>query len=126
MLDEARRWIGVPFLHQGRRRTGVDCIGLVIVTLQAVGRLPPDFERTDYGRIPNRDELQQKIAAYCTRLEHPEPGCMLTLRWNRLAGHTALYTGETIIHAYQRIGYVVEHGYRGPWIRRTDAAWRLP
>lgn len=130
LLIEARSWLGVPYLHQGRSRSGIDCIGLVIEVLRKCGRLPAEFdERLNYGPVPTRDELAERVRYYCTRLADPEPGCMLTMRWNQQAAHVALYTGETIIHAHTRLrggGRVVEIGYRGHWPRLTDAAWRLP
>ena len=133
-VELARSWIGVPFLHQGRTRAGCDCLGVVIAALQAQGILPPDFERTDYDRHPTaNDQLTHGVQKYCTRLEQPEHGCMLTLTWHKNPPHVALYAndradGPTLIHADARKGVerVVEHGYRGPWQRLKAVAWRLP
>jgi cell wall-associated NlpC family hydrolase len=124
--DEARSWVGIPFRHQGRSRSGVDCIGLVIVVAQSLGLVPADFERRDYGRMPNRDELGQKIREHCRPLEVAQPGCMFAMRWNKEAAHVAIYTGETLIHSYERIGRVVEHSFRGRWPRFVDSVWTLP
>lgn len=130
VIGIARSFIGVPFLHQGRSRAGVDCLGLVICTLQEQGILPPNFERRDYARHPStNDQLTEGVARYCTRLEQPQPGCMLTLAWHRNPPHVALYSErDTLIHADARRGVerVVEHGYRGPWRRLRAVAWALP
>lgn len=126
VIAAARAWVGVPFLHQGRTRHGVDCVGLLVCVLRDVGLVPATFERTDYGRLPNRGELAAKIAAHCCRIAAPVPGCFLAIRWHVEAAHVAIYTGETIIHAYEKRGCVVEHGYRGAWIRHTDGVWLYP
>ena len=43
VVREARTWVGVPFRHQGRSRSGVDCGGIIVVVLRelrrATGRL---------------------------------------------------------------------------------------
>ena len=126
VVDEARRWIGVPFLHQGRNRAGVDCIGLVICVAQRLELIAANFERTDYGRLATRGELSSKITEHCVRLGRPTPGCLLALRWNRETAHVAIFDGVNIVHAYEGAGRVIEHGYRGRWIKFTDSAWALP
>jgi hypothetical protein len=54
------------------------------------------------------------------------PGALVVIAWTKLAAHVAVFTGETLIHAYESVGRVVEHGYRGRWIRMTHSAWALP
>lgn len=126
VIEEAHGWLGVPFRHQGRTRTGVDCVGLIIGVCQALELLPSKFERRDYGRLPTRGELDAKIMQHCTRARRPVPGCLLAIRWNKDLAHVALYTGTTLIHAYESAGGVVEHGFRGAWTKLVDSAWRLP
>lgn len=126
VIAEARSWLGVPFLHQGRSRDGVDCVGLVIAVCRNCGLVTPDFDTGTYGRLPANDMLRSSIAEHCEPLSSPRPGCLLVIRWSRQASHVALCLGETMVHAYERIGTVVEHGYRGRWLRMTDSAWTLP
>jgi cell wall-associated NlpC family hydrolase len=126
LIAEARTWVGVPFLHQGRSRDGVDCIGLIVETCRACGVLPIDFSTGVYGRVPAHDMLRTRIAAHCERLPSARVGSLVVIRWAREASHVALCLGETLVHAYERVGRVVEHGYRGRWVRMTDSAWALP
>jgi cell wall-associated NlpC family hydrolase len=125
LVAEARLWIGVPFRHQGRSRVGVDCVGLPIVVGQALGLLPATFEVANYGRLPT-PELIARLARYCTPLAAAVPGCLITIAWTKVAAHVAVCTGPTLIHAYESVGRVVEHGYRGRWVRMTHSAWALP
>jgi hypothetical protein len=40
--------------------------------------------------------------------------------------HAGIFTGSTLIHCYQGVGRVVEHGYQRPWIKRTAGFWAIP
>lgn len=128
LLDEARSWVGVPFLHQGRSRHGVDCAGFVVALMRSAGELPPDFQDVcNYARRPN-GQLLQLISRYCTRASKEAPGLLVLIRWPKDAqpSHVALLTGPTLIHCYERRRAVVEHSYRGSWRRDTHSLWRLP
>lgn len=122
---EARSWVGVPFRHQGRDRRGVDCVGLPIVIGQALGLLPAKFDVADYGRTAT-GELIARLQQYCRPIPSPVPGSLLVIAWAKTAAHVAIFTGDNMIHAYESVGKVVEHGYRGRWLRLTHSAWALP
>jgi cell wall-associated NlpC family hydrolase len=126
LIREARHWIGRPFLHQGQTWDGVDCVGLIVALCKSENLIPPDFSTGIYGRIPSNDMLTERIAEHCERLETPIAGSLVVIRWTREASHVALCTGETLIHSYESMGRVVEHGYRGRWLRMTASAWKLP
>lgn len=104
--------------------TGLDCIGFFLLSSSRVGLLPLDFERRDYGRAPN-DALEERLAHHCDRLETAEAGAIVAIKWpgDRRAGHIALCAGENLIHCYSDMGGVVEHGYRGAWLRWTKSIW---
>lgn len=125
VIAEARDWVGVPFVHQGRNSYGIDCVGLPIVVCQALGIIGPDFEITNYGRTPT-GELLPRLRSYCQPIPKAVPGSLLVIAWTRLAAHVAICAGETMIHAYERVGRVIEHGYRGRWVRMTHSVWALP
>ena len=125
VITEARSWVGVKFRHQGRTRNGVDCVGLPIVIFQSLGLIPPRFEITNYGRTPS-GELEGRIVSHCTPLDRAAPGALVVIAWTQAAAHVAICTGDTLIHAYESVGRVIEHGYRGRWIRLTHSVWGLP
>lgn len=126
VVEAARSWVGTPYVHQGRSRAGVDCIGLVIVSAWDAGAVPPTFDRRAYPRLPMRDELLGHIRQHCSPADEAGPGVMAVIQWTKHAAHVGLLTGETIIHAYQSVGAVTEHGYRGRWVRMTHSLWYLP
>lgn len=128
IVEEARRWIGVPFHHQGRSRFGVDCIGLVVCSRDAVRPFPEGLatDRT-YPRNPT-GRLVVGLQEYCQEIQAPEPGCVALIAWPKQEqpAHVALLTPTTMIHSYAAVERVVETGYRGHWVRWTKSLWRLP
>lgn len=125
VIEEARGWVGVPFRHQGRDGYGVDCVGLPIVIGRALGLLPPEFDTATYGRLPT-GALIERLSEHCAAIPRAVPGSIVVIAWTKVAAHVAICTGETLIHAYESVGQVVEHGYRGRWVRMTHSAWALP
>lgn len=129
LIAAARSWIGVPFRHQGRSRLGVDCIGFVMCVRLELGPWP--HARAHVARYPRAgvdDELLREISSTCERLSSAEPGAVVLVKWpgQKHPTHVALCTGETIIHTYQRLGRVLECGYRAQWLRWTHSLYRLP
>jgi cell wall-associated NlpC family hydrolase len=116
--------MGVPYRHQGRSERSLDCLGLLLFAANDVGLMPVTAGRRNYGRAP-LDELLDRIPDYCDRLERAEVGAVILVKWpgDKRAGHVAICAGETMIHCYSNAGKVVEHGYRGHWLRWTDSVW---
>ena len=121
----ARCWVGVPFRHQGRDYTGIDCVGLPLVVGQSLGIFDQRFDVANYGRLPS-GQLEQRLIEHCQPLNRAQPGALVVIAWSKLAAHVAICTGDTLIHAYESVGRVVEHGYRGRWGRLTHSVWALP
>lgn len=117
----ARRYLGVRFVHRGRRPDKLDCVGLIWRAYADCGvELPCP---TDYGREPQADRFRQAIVA---ALGEPVPlaslavGDVVTLRTLKHPHHVALVGGHphglSLIHASGEHGRVVEH--------RLDATFR--
>lgn len=51
IVEHALEWVGTPFKHQGRSKTGIDCAGLVILVGQK-SRLT-SVNPTNYPRRPD-------------------------------------------------------------------------
>lgn len=129
IIAEARRWLGTPYQHQARLRgVGVDCGGLMIGVLRDLGIA--EISVDGYGPIPHAGMLRATVERYSTRIEAPEPGCILLMGW--LVGHEGeqhlaiLTDEETIVHAYQHAGACVEHRYSAAWRNRTRGYYRMP
>lgn len=132
LIAEVRRLVGVPFTHQGRSVSGVDCIGAIALAAVNAG-LDPEAatglkDTRDYGRTPT-SELLDKVSRSCRRVRVAEPGLLVLFRFpeERDPQHFAILTDRrTIVHADARQGRVVEHGYRGQWLKWTHSLWRIP
>lgn len=129
VIEIGHSWLGVPYLHQGRTRLGVDCIGFVFGVAKEAGCIAADMQiAADYPRRVRVPSLFDGIAANCTLIERAEPACLVLVRWPREAypSHVSLFTGDSLLHSYQRAGRVVQHGFRKPWTMWAHSFWRLP
>lgn len=126
LIAAARGWVGVPFRHQGRDRRGVDCVGLIIAVGAELGLPVGAVSVRAYGRVPLDGLLERAVAEHCEPAPGPAPGVVLLMRFVRSPQHVALCTGDTLVHSYEGVGKVVEHGFRGKWERRVVSAWRVP
>lgn len=119
----ARGMLRVRWKHQGRTKNGVDCAGLVIYALRAIGREPQDV--TGYGRRPYRNALDAAVRVNFGEPLPPETelraGDVLLMRdGNAAPNHVGIVGdgphGLTLIHAYAPNKEVVE--------MTIDAIWR--
>lgn len=123
---EARTWVGTKYRHQGRTRNGVDCGGFIEVILRGFDLLPDHYRAPRaYRRTPS-SELLRVTASYLEPAPKVEAGLLVLIRWpmEKEPSHMAFCTGENLIHSYRK--QVVEHGYRGIWVRDTHSLWRVP
>jgi NlpC/P60 family putative phage cell wall peptidase len=137
IVDEARGWIGTPYVHQASvRGAGADCLGLLRGVWRAVvGREPeavPPYT-PDWGE-PLRDEVLARAAArwlVARPLGDEAPGDVLLFRMRD--GGVAKHLGiaaevgarATFVHAYTGHG-VIESPLSAPWRRRIVARFAFP
>ena len=118
MIAAARACTGTPFHHQGRLAgVGLDCIGLAVVALRAVGVSIDD--RLDYGVRPDGISLIAALEAHGARaVDTIAGGCIILIRYDHQPQHVAIATGpDTMIHSFAPAGKVVET-LIGPYWRR--------
>jgi NlpC/P60 family putative phage cell wall peptidase len=129
IVAEARTWLDTPFHHQGRLKgIGVDCAGVPEGVARAFG-IPVRDIPADYGRQPDVATMLKALRANLTEKPRAEvaPGDVLWLVWVRHPQHLAIYTDtDTIIHAAEIFGRVVEHRYDFTWQRRCRGVFAFP
>lgn len=127
VIDQARSWKEVKFLHQGRTRMGCDCLGFIAACMAELNswtllyNLPNDYARNPQSLlIDGLKQLSHEIPL--------QPAALILFQFPKTdhPSHAAIYTGESMIHAHQPNGKVVEHGYRGLWLKHTKSIWAIP
>lgn len=122
---EARKWLHVPYRQKGRSRTGIDCLGVLVVVGRAFAVPHEEHEYTDW---PNPDhQILRVLGRYLTRLPTTTalPGLVGVFAERRLPGHIGIFTERHgvphLIHARLRPGFVLEE----PWLQVPHAELRL-
>lgn len=130
IAEEARSWLGVPFMHQGRSRRGVDCAGLVIVVGRAVGGFAPDWDFRNYQRQENPRQMIRLMNEHLLRRVDGEPervGDIVVMHpKGSTSWHMGIVVGATVINAWSRAGKVVEHPLQFEWVYRRRGVYCYP
>lgn len=137
IVDLARSWIGVAYVHQASSQAGTDCLGVLRGIWrelygdepEAVPAYSPDWSETD-----GEERLLAAASRHMTPVARADmaPGDALVFRMR--AGSVAKHLGIlarapeghfTFIHAYSRHG-VVESPLTEAWARRIAGVFRFP
>ncbi len=131
ILAEARTWIGTPYHHQGRAKgVGVDCCGVIIGLMHELGL--SDYDIDGYSRFADGVGVIEEFDRACTSIaiEDAQPGDIYVFRISHHPSHCGILSeidGKChLIHAYQSIDRVVEHGLDDWWSSRIVAAYAFP
>lgn len=137
VAQEARRWLGTPYLHQASIcGAGTDCLGLIRGIWRAVcgaepEEIPPYTQ--DWSEPQKEEVLWQSSRRWLVErgLDQENVGDILLFRMSRrsVAKHlgvlVSLGPNASFIHAYSRHG-VVETGLSQPWRARVVARFSFP
>lgn len=125
----ARNWVGTPYLHQGRTRYGVDCLGLVLVVAHELGL--SDYDTTGYtghsGGKKMRDELRKRLDVI--DIDRAKPGDVLHMAAGRDPIHMAIISSVNptyIIHATSDRKKVIEQRLDQAMVRTIRGAYHIP
>jgi cell wall-associated NlpC family hydrolase len=111
-IDAARTFRNVPFRHQGRSRSGLDCWGVIVVTCQSVGIACPDDLHYQMN-VPYTLLLKGMEAAGIEKpVEQIKPGDLVLLACGGTELHSGIVgcwaSGLTLISASRVIRRVSE------------------
>lgn len=130
IVAEARTYLGVPWVHQGRSRDGVDCLGLAILVAGATRGYT--FDLRDYAAQAMDETMQAKCIEHMdpVRLAELAPGHVVVIRFENqrhmaIVGEYPVAGNLSLIHANSRVGKVVEHRLDSVWRRMIMSAYSL-
>lgn len=110
IVELARDCIGVPFVHQGRSMSGMDCAGILVHVLRGLDL--PFCDDKGYPRRPFDGMLEKILLAEPSLEQIPKSelakGDVMLCRVKRAPQHLLICAGDTVIHAYADTGRVVE------------------
>ena len=128
-IAAARGFMHARWRHQGRRPEAMDCLGLVVLSLAAVGVIVRD--RTDYARTPYSRALAASLREHFgppVPREQLRPADIVTMAWAGEESHVAIVTdhpeGLGLIHCYLDARRVVEHRLSPEYLDRIIEGYR--
>ena len=116
-VAEVRSWLGVRFRYQGRDRKGTDCVGVVVLSLAALG---VSLQVAPYGKKVTSDAVLYQLKANGHRVKFSEakPGDIALLNYRGESNHIGVLTGEgTMIHSLAHAKRVVEQSLEHPQVK---------
>ena len=123
IIEAARSYVDTPFHHGGRLPgVGLDCIGVIVCAAKAAGVKHHDVAA--YPLRPN-GQLRTELSAQLDRVEKAEPGDVLEMSFGGEPHHVAIYTGDTLIHAYATVRKCVEQPMVAAWWLRVRGIYRF-
>jgi NlpC/P60 family putative phage cell wall peptidase len=133
VVDEARKWLGTPYRHQGSRLgVGADCLGLVRGIWRELYGIEPDEPgpyAMDWAEKGDDDRLLDAALKHFSKAENaPAFGQLVLFRWNAsaLAKHAGVMVSDTsFIHAYSGVG-VVESPLVPAWRKKIAGVFAFP
>jgi cell wall-associated NlpC family hydrolase len=116
-VAEVRSWLGTRFRYQGRDRKGIDCVGVIVLSLATLGL---SLQITPYGKQVTGDSALAQLRANGRRLDFADarPGDIALLNYRGESNHVGIITGEgTMVHSLAFAKKVVEQALDHPQVK---------
>lgn len=117
IIAASKSWVGAPYVHGGRDRRGVDCLGYIFCVAWDCGIAWPDVPSD-----MDKRKLLEGLARNAGRRKHPEDmrsGDLLVVMLDPSTTHLAIASKlngqHSMIHAYDLHYKVVEHNIDSYW-----------
>jgi len=130
IIEEARKYLGVRWFHQGRTMSGIDCVGLIVKTAGALDLF--DYDTTTYNRRPrNFDFLKcfHDAGLKPKKIEDMQEGDILVFKESSYPCHTGFVSKKNqaphIIHAHLLRRKVIEEPFINPWVSKAVACFEF-
>lgn len=130
VVEEARKWLGTPWRHQGRTSVGIDCVGLVINVANALGFI--EYDTTSYDRRSSGLSLLEPFKEHMIEksLKDVQEADVILFRDNAYPCHVAIastrYGVLYMIHAYAVRRKVIEETFSPDWRNKALFCFEFP
>jgi len=145
IAEQAASYVGAPFKHQGRLRSGLDCIGLAVAVARDLGllserrdicdrRIPiAAFDEPNYSREPTEASIVAPLEKFLDKLEDAADinvGDILLFRIARRPQHIGIVhhiSADAVyfVHAYQPARKVRMDDMGTRWKKRLISVYRF-
>jgi hypothetical protein len=130
IVQEARTYIGTRWVHQGRSRQGLDCLGLASLVAKVTRGYT--FDVLNYAAQATDETMLELCRQHMLPVPASErrPGDVVIIRYGNqrhmaIVGDHPIDGEMTLIHASSVFGRVVEHRLDSRWARICIANFRL-
>ena len=126
IVSTARKYIGTKFIHQGRCKDGLDCLGLIVLIAKELEL--SNFDFIHYEKRPDGKKVLSKVLNHYKEIPlwGAKQGDLLIFGNYKRPFHIAVKTDKGIIHVHEGVGKVIEHGLDNRWKKRVHKAIRFP
>ena len=132
IVAEARSWLAVPWRHQGRDRSGIDCGGLVVRVAHALAL--SDYDVSNYPRRAKDFQFLEHFRAglgmTSVRMIEVRPGDVVIFVDRASPCHCGFYTlqdgAPSFVHAHALRRQVIEELLVGEWREAAKFVFRWP
>jgi hypothetical protein len=129
IVAAARRHLNAPWRHRGRKTSGMDCAGLLVLVCADLEVQVQDEQ--GYSRLPERERFVDHLKAQFVLTRPPlKPGMIVVLRDGHLPCHTgilgSLHGRLSLIHASAARRQVVEETWDRHWQALFRCALDIP
>lgn len=93
IIEEAKKYLGLKWVHQGRNlKNGVDCAGFIVEVLKKLG-YNTDFDYKGYGRFPDASRLLHVILTVAERVsfEDRQDGDIILFKVEKNPQHVTFF-----------------------------------
>ncbi len=131
VVQEALTWLGTKYHHAARiKGAGVDCGMFLAEVYEQTGVMPrvvPDEYPPDWHMHQDGERYLALVQQHAHRVNAPLPGDIVLYRFGRCISHGAIVTvWPQVVHAYIRLGVVLDEGERNTVLREAQAGFWSP
>jgi cell wall-associated NlpC family hydrolase len=125
IVATALTYLDTPFVHQGRSKSGIDCIGLAVCVAHDLGLT--EFDETNYERDPDSGRLVELLNEHMDRkpllLAEPSDLLLMSLSAGRPKHVAIMVDYDMLIHTYYAAGRVVLNTFSNQWLIRVRGCY---